>query len=318
MQTATAVRASWLFHECRLTPSQWFNGQKTREVLHFAGWNLFGGLGWTLRESGSALLLNLKFGPQANAAFGIATQISNATNQLANALTGSFTPEMTTSEGRGERVRMLQLAQRMNKYGTLIVLLFALPLMLQMEFVLTLWLKAPPSHAVAFCRLVLLVFLIDRLTTGYMLAVAAHGKIAAYQAILGSILILTLPIAWGFLHFGAPPQAVYWASLITVAACSGGRVLWARKLFKVGARTWIGATLLPCLKVSGAAALLGFGSTHLPLTGFTQFIVTVVTTVLTGTLVTWISALSVEERSAFRRLFTSFANKLPILTSSAS
>jgi len=318
MQTATAVRALWLYSECSLVPSEWFNGQKTREVLHFAGWNLFGGLGSILRDSGSAILLNLQFGPSVNAAYGAANQVAQGSGQFALALVGAFTPEMTTSEGRGDRARMLLLAQRMNKYGTLVVLLFALPLMLQMEFVLTLWLKTPPPHAATFCRWVLFVFLIDRLTAGYILAVNAHGKIAAYQGVLGSIFILTLPIAWAFLHLGAPPQAVYWASLITVGSISGGRVLWARKLFEVGVWTWFGATLLPCLKVSTAASLVGFASTYLPLIGFAQFAATVAATVLVGALVTWTSALSVEERNAFRRLFISFVNKLPIRSASAS
>ncbi len=317
-QSTIIIRATSHYTECRPTFRQWFGSEKTREVLHFAGWNLFGWVGGTLRDSGSALLVNLQFGPQVNAAYGIALQIAQGTNQLAAALMGAFTPEMTTSEGRGERERMLQLAQRMNKYGTLIVLLFALPLMLQMDFVLTLWLKTPPAHAATFSRLVLLVFLIDRLTTGYMLAVSAHGKIAAYQATLGSFLILTLPIAWVILHIGAPPQAVYWASLVTILLCSGGRVLWARKLFKVGVRTWFGATFLPCLKVSTAASLVGFASIYLPLTGFAQFAVTVAATVLSGTLGAWTSALSMEERSALRRLFAASLNKLPFRTASAT
>lgn len=302
VQTTTVVRASWLYSECRLVPGEWFDTAKAKEVLHFAGWNLFGGLGATLRNSGLAILLNLQFGPQTNAAYGVATQISNATNQLANALMGALTPEMTTSEGRGERQRMLQLAQRMNKYGTLIVLLFALPLMLQMEFVLTLWLKTPPAHAVTFCRLVLLVFVLDRLSSGYMLAVSAHGKIAAYQATLGSFLILTLPVAWAFLHLGAPPQAVYWASLITISLCSGGRVIWARKLFGVPVRAWISETLLPCAKVATISGVVGWAILQSPVTDLMRFLGCFTVTAATGLLVALFYGTDRDERKAFSSL----------------
>jgi O-antigen/teichoic acid export membrane protein len=142
-----------------------------------------------MRDQGSAILLNMYYGPVMNASFGVARQVSSATNQLSAAMAGAFAPEITACEGRGDRARMLMLSQCVSKLGTILMILLAVPLIIETEYVLRIWLKTPPEHAVSFCRLILTMFLIDRLSSGHMLAVSAHGKIARYQATLGTILL---------------------------------------------------------------------------------------------------------------------------------
>ncbi len=86
-------------------------------------------------------------------------------------MVGAFSPEITASEGRGDRARMLSLAERASKFGTILVLLLAIPLITEIEYILKLWLHIPPPHTALLCQLILGSFLIDRLSTGYMLAV---------------------------------------------------------------------------------------------------------------------------------------------------
>lgn len=303
-QMVLVVRAWTLFGECRLRVAAFWNAEKTMALLRFAGWNLFGGVGATLRDSGSAVLLNLEFGPRVNAAYGVASQVAQGCNHLALALMGALSPEMATCAGRGDRERLLGLAQRVNKFGTLAVLLFAVPLMLQMEFVLQLWLAAPPPWAASFCRLVLLVFLVDRLSSGYMLAVTAHGRIAAYQATLGSLLILTLPLAWILLEFGAPPTGVYWASLVTILFCSVGRVLWVRRLLNASFRRWVCDSVLPCAGV--ALVMAGTGVTLGALVhGVAGDLLALLGSGASGLAVTWCLALSGGDRAQLRGLRSS-------------
>ena len=104
--------------------------------------------------------------------------------------------------------------------------------MMEMDYVLALWLKEPPQYSAVFCRMILATFLIDRLSIGYMVAVQAYGKIAGYQATLGSCLILTLPLVWLFFQFGAPPSHLV-LRLLLRCLCLGRARLWVRKLFCV-------------------------------------------------------------------------------------
>jgi len=234
------VIRGWLgFRECKISWSLWFNRTRLKEIFSFASWSLIGGGGSVLRDQGSAILLNLFFGPRVNASYGIASQVSAQTNQLSASMLGAFSPEISASEGRGDRKRMLSLSNQASKFGALLVLFFAIPLMVEIDYVLKLWLHTPPDHAALFCRYILASFLIERLTTGFMLAVSAHGRIAAYQATVGICYVLTLPLAWIFLITGLGPTSLGLAFLITMTGASIGRALWVRHLFQTSIRLWL-------------------------------------------------------------------------------
>jgi O-antigen/teichoic acid export membrane protein len=250
IQLAQIFRALNVFTECGIDCHQWFDRHKSKGIFSFAIWNLFGGSGVLLRDQGSAILLNLYFGPAVNAAYGIATQVSGQTNQLSAALIGAFSPEIVSCEGRGDRARVLSLSQRASKFGTLLVLLFAVPLIAEMDYVLKLWLRVPPPYAALLCQLILCTFLIDRLSTGYMLAVQAHGKIGAYQATLGTSLMMTLPLAWMLLKLGCAPTSIGFAFIATMTVTSLGRALWGRHLLGVPVSLWLARVVWPCILVA--------------------------------------------------------------------
>jgi O-antigen/teichoic acid export membrane protein len=296
IQILTIGLAYRIFRECKLSLSDWFNWARIRKIGSFAGWNLIGALGGTLQSQGSALLLNIQFGTKVNAAYGISNQVSVATNQLSAAMMGAFAPEITRSEGEGDRNRMLLLAQRANKFGTILVLLFAIPLFIEMDLILTLWLRTVPEHTAMFCRLMLIMFLFDRLTNGYMLAVAAHGRIAAYQMTLGGILLLSLPIAWLLLKFGWPAPSVVAASALTMLFCSVGRVLWVNKLFGISGKIWIVKTLVPCLLIAISSSLVGCGVIWLMPASVGRLALVLCVTLLTSVCMAWVVATDGSER----------------------
>lgn len=99
--------------------------------------------------------------------------------------------------------------------------------------------------------------LIDRTAVGHMLAVNATGKIALYQAFLGGSLILTLPIAWLFVHLNWGVYATGWAMVTTMMCCAWGRVWFARTIAGMSAWHWIRKILLPLAVVFGLSLMAG-------------------------------------------------------------
>jgi len=293
------VRAAMNFQECNLVFRQWFDRKRLGEIFSFACWNLIGSLGVTLRDQGSAILLNVYFGPKVNASYGIAKQVSAQTGQLAGAMLGAFSPEITSREGRGERSGMIDLSLRASKFGTLLVLVFLVPLVVEMEYVLQLWLVTPPMYTETLCRLILFTFLIDRLTTGYMLAINAHGRIAGYQATLGGILVLTLPLVWLFLHLGFPPPSVGIAFIITMTLCSFGRVIWARYLLDAPILLWLKSVLIPCSSVGIVSMFAAAVPFHLLPSGFLRLALVTVSSLIAYSVLTWFIALDRRERTFF-------------------
>jgi len=310
IRSVQIIRAITGFSECRISLHEWFTISRVKEIASFAGWNLVGNTAALLRNQGSAILLNLNFGSTANAAYSIANQVSAQTSQLALALIRALSPEITTREGRGERQRMLSLAFRASKFGTILALLFAVPLIVEMEYVLKIWLVQPPEHTAILCQLILTTFIIDKLSTGNLLAVRAYGKIAAYQATVGGCLILTLPLAWLFLKLGAQPGSVGVAFIITASAATAGRVLWTRHFFHVTFTQWIKSVLVPCGIVGMASLLTAITPYYLLPQSFARLLCVLTGGILAALLTSWFFAFNRMERDFFYKNFQNFLAKI--------
>lgn len=303
--TGQAFRAHLIFPECRVSFPRWYERKRLRQVFIFSGWQLFGGVGAILRNQGIAILLNKYFSPvtfpQVNASYSIGNAVSGYTQTLSNAFLGALAPEITACEGRGDRQRMLHQSNRASKFGTYLVILLAIPVFLEGDVLLQLWLKTTPTYARTFCVFTLSYFLIDNLTYGQMIAVSARGKIAGYQMMLGAFIILTLPLAWLFLALGYNPTSVGWAFIITTGLLSSGRVIWAKYLVGASPRNWVKSVLIPCLTVVLLGLALGKGSMLLASrlgvpAGFLRLCLTTTTTTLSSLLLGWVVIMDETER----------------------
>ena len=257
-QAIIAARGAWLFPECRLRSVAGGWGRRIGELARYAGWQMFGSLGLLLRGQGIQILLNKYFGARVNAAMKVANDVNAHTQTLAMAMVGAFQPAIVTAYGAGDFDRMRALAYRACKFSMLFVLLFMLPLGLELREVLRLWLGNPPPYSYGLCLCMFAVTVINQSSVGHMMAVNARGKIALYQAFLGGSLLLTLPLAWLFLAMGHGVYSVGTALLATTVVCAWGRVGFARGLVGMSARHWLTRILLPVGMV--AAVSLAGGS----------------------------------------------------------
>lgn len=257
-QVIIAIRACIIFPECRFHRAYLWDSARFKQLLYYSGWQCFGSLGAMLRWQGITILINRSFGPKVNAAMSIGYSVSAQTSTLSAAMQGAFSPAIMNAYGAGDLERMRALAYRACKFGTLLLLLFLLPLSLELPYVLKLWLKEPPQYTAGLCWCVLVMMLIDKTAIGHMIAVNARGKIAGYQAFLGSALIATLPLAWFFVTLGWGIYSVGFAMVITMSACAWGRVWFARKLVGMSARYWFFRIFLPILVVIVFTGGVGF------------------------------------------------------------
>jgi O-antigen/teichoic acid export membrane protein len=293
-------RARALFDECRIVIRYWYAGRKALQFISFAAWNLIGSIGSLGRDQGTALLLNGFFGPNINAAYGIAAQVSTQADQLASAIINSFAPEIATREGGGNRKEMLSLSMRASKYGTLLVMLFAIPLIFEMDNVLRIWLGRPPAYTSILCRFIILTFLLERMTTGYMLAINAKGKIAAYQLTVGMCLVITLPLEWCFLKFGYGPSYVGMAFVLTMILVSIGRVIWGRILLRIPIVEWIKSVVVPCALVAVASIIASLIPSLFMAPSLLRIIVSAPFSLIICLTAIWFFALDSDERAAFK------------------
>ncbi len=253
------LRARSLFKECRLSIHYWFGRRDYHSVLAYSGWQLWSGLGAILSNQGLGILINIFTGStRANAGYGIAGQVNSAVSGIGTGVYQSAVSEIFRLEGAGERQAMLRLSLRTSKFIVLLSLVWLLPLCIEMEAVLTLWLENVPEHAIGFCRVILATYALNGLIMGYGAAVGAYGKVASYQSVQGSLLVLTFPLAWLAFKLGASPvEALF--SLTFIALCSiVYAVLWVRKKLRVPASLWFREVPVKCVLSGIPSFLLGW------------------------------------------------------------
>lgn len=185
-----------------------------RTLFSYTGWNLWGNLAAVTMGQGINILLNLFFGPVVNAARGIAYQVSSAVTQFVTNFQMAVNPQIIKSYASGDRKYMHQLIFTASKYSFFLLFTLALPLLLETEYVLKLWLKIVPDYAVLFTRLVLCIVLVDCISGPLMTAAQASGDIKVYQSVLGGMLLFILPISYMFLKLGYPPETAMYVNLI--------------------------------------------------------------------------------------------------------
>lgn len=293
------IRASEKFKACRIHMGFIFDCARLNTLFAFAGWQLFGGAGSLIRGQGTAVLLNLFFGPNVNAAYSVSTQLSVQASTLSGSLIGAMQPALTTAEGRGQRGTTLKLALRACKFSTFLILLFALPLMLEINTVLRLWLNSPPLHTAPFCIFMLVALLLDKSTIGHMMAISAQGNIAAYQMVLGTSLILTLPLTWILFKIGMGPVSLGYAFLSTMAFCSFGRLYFTQKQLRMNSIVWVRQVAFPICLISGVSLGLGFLSKRLLPADFIRICITSTITIISTSFLSLLFIFDKDERHFF-------------------
>lgn len=252
------IRATFLFKECKIIFALWINKKRFIELVKFSFWNLVSNFGHLIRTQGLTVFTNLFFGTKANAALGISNQLSTQTSQLSNSLSNAVSPEIISSVGKGEINRAIQLAFQSTKLGIVLILLLTIPCLTETDYILRIWLKNYPENTSILCKLMILMFMIEKSTLGQYPLLQAVGKIARPQTANGLIFTSSLIIAFLFNKMNQGVQSVGWACVITMLFSSLSVIYYVKKYLNVHFVQWIKEIVLPYVSI----ALLSFLISH--------------------------------------------------------
>ena len=305
-----AIRAHFIFQECRIVRRHLACWRNLKAMASYSLWNAWGSLGAVLRGQGIAILINKYFGPKANAGVAVGSGLSGQCNTLSGSMIGAFSPAIYNAWGAKDYERARKLAFQTCKLGTLLILIFALPLSLEVTEVLHLWLRNPPQYAAGICLFVIVMTVVDKMAVGHMICVNANGKIAAYQAFLGSSLVATLPIAWILIESGVGVYSVGWAMVTTMTICALGRVWFARRLVGMSAWYWLKRVCMPLILLIAICLVVGL----VPRLFLPQSFLRVCTTTALVEIVlipfSWFLILDASEQMFFKTRFSALTSKL--------
>lgn len=184
--------------------------RKLKEMSEFAGWSMIGNLAWIGYTQGLNLLLNAFFGTAVNAARGVAVQVQNAVTNFVKSFQSAINPQITKAYAQGDTSRFHDLICTSSKFAYYLVLLFVLPIILEADYILGLWLIEVPDHTVNFVRLIMLIMLIGPFENPIANGIQATGNIRTYQILEGGLLLLIVPLSYVALSYGScPAESVF-------------------------------------------------------------------------------------------------------------
>lgn len=187
---------------------------KVYEVASYSGWHLIGAISIIVRSQGVNILLNSFFNPVVNGARAIAFQVSVAVDSLTNSFFVAVKPQLYKLYGANDLKQMYELLSRSSKICFFLVAILAYPILMNMEFVLDLWLNQVPDYAILFTQLVLINAIIDSVNGPAIASALATGRIKYFEIITGGLMILNLPVSYIFLSFGFAPEITMIVSIV--------------------------------------------------------------------------------------------------------
>jgi O-antigen/teichoic acid export membrane protein len=193
------------YPETRFTPC--FHKEKFAQLLSFSGWNVFGAAGYLIGNTVTNILLNNHFGAAINATRGIANQVTGGASVFALNFLTATRPQIVKLWAENNRRQYRLLVRRAAKMGYCLLLVVALPVLLETGYILNLWLRKVPDAAVLFTRLAVVAGLVESLSHPVSTAIQATGKIGAYQAVVGAAIALSVVATWAAFAAGGPPHS---------------------------------------------------------------------------------------------------------------
>ena len=245
------------FKECRY---KFFIDKKTfKSLLSFSGWNFIGSAAGVFNNQGINILTNLFFGVTLNAARGIAAQVDGAVNSFISNFMMALNPQIIKAFASKNYDLLNRMIITGTKAGFYLFGLFCLPIFVNTEFVLKLWLKEVPEYSVLFVRLGFVFMLCQNFSQCLYTAMLATGNIKKYQIIVGGLSLMAFPTAWLFFVLGLGGEWGYGAMIIFSVVCLIARLPLLQNMIPgFTVISFVKNAILPILFVTAPVVILSY------------------------------------------------------------
>lgn len=235
-----------------------WNAALFKEFLGFSGWSLAGSLANVGAQQGLNMIINVFCGVVVNAAVGISNQVMGAVAQFLGNFQTAFNPQLVKSYATGDREYFMNLIFKSSKFSYYLMLLIALPVLINCEFFLQVWLGEVPQYAVEFSQLMILFLLFDAISGPLWIAVQATGEIRNYQILMGVLILLNIPVALVLMYMGYSPVYIFVGRVVINILTLAARILYLKPLIQLPSHQFV-------IKVIGVITMVTALAVPLPL-----------------------------------------------------
>ena len=286
------------YEECVFGLHRYWDVSLVKQITSFFSWNFLTAISSLASFYGTSLVLNHFFGTVLNAAQGIANQVNGQLSNFSLNLMKAVNPIIVKRAGSGDNEAMNRATLVSGKYSTLLIVFFAIPFILEIHFILRLWLKEVPLWTPLFCAMQLIITIICQLANSAATSIYAIGNIKGY-AIFKSIMNIA-PVFLTFIAYnlgGAP----YWLYIFMILIWSiGGNIViiyYSNKQCHLRVLDFIRQVVAPVMGISMMMLIVGSLTQLIMEECFVRLLFTCFVTTTVFVILIWMFILSYNERN---------------------
>lgn len=251
------IYCSHNFEECKYR--FFFDKPLIKQMIAMASWNFLGASGGVLNNQGVNVLINLFFGVTVNAARGIATQVNSAVQAFAGSFITALNPQITKSYAQGKIDEMRKLFYRGSKVSYFLMLIIALPIIVEAPTILQIWLKTVPEYTIVFVRYTMLISLTTVLSNILFTIAMANGNIKRYQLWMGTLSLSIFAITYIAFKLNANVTACYLIAFLMDIVIVTVRIIIVNRLVDIDLKAFVKMVLFRIIIVTILSACVSFG-----------------------------------------------------------
>ena len=175
-----------------------------RRIFSFSGWTIYGQLAVVGSNQGTNILVNIFHSVAANAAMGVGHQVNTALTGLVSNFQTAFKPQITKSYAAGDYDYLRSLTYYASKISFFLLFIVSLPIMLNIDLVMHLWLGNVPAHAGSLSIIFIVASLCNAVSAPLWMNIFATGQIRGYQLGLSVVYIAELIVVYVLFWSGLP------------------------------------------------------------------------------------------------------------------
>lgn len=297
-QLIIAVRALVKYRECRFISGYLWDLGRYRSLFLFVIAQFWSNFSAVFGAQGQTVLVNKYMGPSFNASMTMGNGIAAHAGMLSSSMDGAFWPAITNKIGAGDSAEVKKMCFMSMRVSSVLVLVFAIPLALEMHEILRLWLVNPPEFTAEIALIVLARSVAERMTMAYGIAIFGYGKgVMKYSWSVGWAGIGTVLVAWLFFAYDFKMWSIViglaFSKLITV----GVRLYVGRAILGFEFLYWIRTVMLPILSLTAVVCGGGFCVQLFLKESIGRIVITSFTCEILLVLMSWFFVLSDAEKA---------------------
>ena len=281
-----------------------------KEMFGFAGWNFIGCTAGLAKDQGVNVAINLFTNPAVNAARGIAMQINGIIGQFIGNFMVAINPQITKEYAAGNLKRMHTLIFKSTRFSYYLFLFLSIPILLEVETILYIWLGQVPGHTVLFTRLAIVLSLGEIISNALIRSQEATGRIRNYQIVVGGILLMNFPVSYILLKMGYFPEITLVVAIVISQICLFARLAFLKNMVKLPVGAFIKDVYCNVLIVSAVALVIPLFCHSFINAQYVRLLAVCIVSVITSALAIYFIGCNKEERALAKRFVGNIKRKI--------